>query len=57
MCKKDDEKVTVKEQKNYRIYTFFKEKPELLVGLGSVIAVALSTVLSFFSFVFKNFLN
>ena len=51
MCKKDDEKVTVKEQKNYRIYTFFKEKPELLVGLGSVIAVALSTVLSFFSFV------
>ena len=51
MCKKDDEKVTVKEQKNYRIYTFFKEKPELLVGLGSVIAVALSAVLSFFSFV------
>lgn len=51
MCKITDEKNAVKEQGNYRIYTFFKDKPELLAGLGSVIAVAFSAVLSFFSFV------
>ena len=44
MCKKDDEKVTVKEQKNYRIYTFFKEKPDLknLIAIGvTIVGVAL----------------
>lgn len=51
MCKITDEENAVKEQESYRIYTFFKEKPELLAGLGSVIAVALSSALSFFSFV------
>ena len=51
MCKKTDTEDTAKEQEDYRIYTFFKEKPELLAGLGSVIAIALSAVLSFFSFV------